>query len=133
MNPPAKNFLITLRSIYENTYGTISNENFANDIGISKGQFDRYMYRDSPIFDGIKGSALETIVRTIYSKILCGFSWIDEDKFISILKQYTQEEQNYIIENNINNVSYGIKILEWINRKYLEKQDSYSTLDFISD
>lgn len=51
---PAKQFLKKIRMFYENKFGHISNEKFANEIGITKGMFDRYMYRDSPFFDSLK-------------------------------------------------------------------------------
>ena len=130
---PAKKFLKTIRIFYENKFGHISNEKFANEIGITKGIFDRYMYRDSPIFDSLKGSALEKIVRNIFEKISTGTSWIDEKAFIDILSKYIGDEKNYVRENNLNRTPIGNQILEWINRKYKEENTSYSTLDFIKD
>ena len=97
---PAKQFLKTIRIYYENKFGHISNEEFANEIGIKKGIFDRYMYRYSPIFDSLKGSALEKIVRNIFDKISAGTNWIDETAFIDILSKYIEDEKNYIQENN---------------------------------
>lgn len=130
---PAKQFLKTIRIYYENKFGHISNEEFANEIGITKGIFDRYMYRDSPIFDSLKGSALEKIVRNIFDKISAGTSWIDEGAFIDILSKYIEDEKNCIQENNLNRTPIGNQILEWINRKFKEENTCYSTLDFIKD
>lgn len=109
---PAKQFLKTIRIYYENKFGHISNEEFANEIGIKKGIFDRYMYRDSPIFDSLKGSALEKIVRNIFDKISAGTNWIDETAFIDILSKYIEDEKNYIQDNNLNRAPIGNQILE---------------------
>jgi len=130
---PAKEFLKTIRIYYENKFGHISNEKFANEIGITKGIFDRYMYRDSPIFDSVRGTALEKTVRNIFDKISVGISWIDEKAFIEILSKYIEDEKNYIQENNLKRTSIDNQILEWINRKYKEEDTCYSTLDFIKD
>ncbi|MCK4779149.1 MAG: hypothetical protein KAT57_03130 [Candidatus Lokiarchaeota archaeon] len=129
----AKQFLKTIKVFYENKFGHISNEKFASEIGITKGIFDRYMYRDSPIFDSLKGSALEKIVRNIFDKISTGISWIDEKAFMEILLKYIEDEKNYIQENNLNRTPIGNQILEWIKRKYKEENTCYSTLDFIKD
>ncbi|KKM89251.1 hypothetical protein LCGC14_1250550 [marine sediment metagenome] len=130
---PAKQFLTTIRIYYENKFGNISNEKFANEINITKGIFDRYMYRDSPIFDSLKGSALEKIVRNIFDKISAGTSWIDETVIIDILSKYIEDEKNYIQENNLKRTPIDNQILELINRKYKEEDTCYSTLDFIKD
>ena len=130
---PANQFLKIIRIFYENKFGYISNEKFANEIGITKGIFDRYMYRDSPIFDSLKGSALEKIVINIFDKISAGISWIDEKTFIDILLKYIEGEKNYIQENNLNRTTIGNQILEWLKRKYKEENTCYSTLDFIKD
>lgn len=130
---PANQFLKIIRIFYENKFGYISNEKFANEIGITKGIFDRYMYRDSPIFDSLKGSALEKIVMNIFDKISAGISWIDEKTFIDILLKYIEGEKNYIQENNLNRTTIGNQILEWLKRKYKEENTCYSTLDFIKD
>ena len=129
---PAKNFLNTLRSIYENTYGPVSNETFANNLGITKGQFDRYMYRDSPIF-GLGSSTLEKISQKIYNDIKSGNNWIDEKTFITFLNQYVSEEEHYIRKDNLEIAPSGRGILEWIGRKFCASHDSYTTLDFIKD
>jgi len=130
---PAKEFLKTIRIFYENKFGHISNEKFAIEIGITKGIIDRYMFRNSPIFDSLKGSALEKIVRNIFDKISAGTNWIDETAFIGILSKYIEDEKNYIQDNNLNRAPIGNQILEWIHRKYKEENTCYTTLDFIKD
>lgn len=129
---PARLFLNSIRTIYEYKCGHASNQKFANEIGITKGIFDRYMYRDSPIFDSFKGMNLEKIVRKIYDKISAGISWIDEDELIDILSIYIENERNFIHDNSLNRTPIGNQIFEWIDKKYKEK-NCYSTLDFIKD
>ncbi|MFW9989449.1 MAG: hypothetical protein ACFFC3_12400, partial [Candidatus Odinarchaeota archaeon] len=133
VNFPARNFLIRLRNIYESKFVHVSNKEFANEIGITKAIIDRYMYRDSPVFDSLKGTALEKIVRNVFEKILTGISWIDEKAFIDILAKYIEDEEDYIQENHLNRTPIGNQIIEWINKKYKEKNTYYSTLDFIKD
>jgi len=98
---PTKKFLNKLRNIYELKYGHISNDKFSNEIGITKGIFDRYMYRDSPIFNVLKGSALEKIVRNIFDKISTGICWIDEEMFFFFLLTEIIDDNNSKVKSSL--------------------------------
>ncbi|MFX1537069.1 MAG: LAGLIDADG family homing endonuclease, partial [Promethearchaeota archaeon] len=83
--------------------------------------------------DGFKGSTLERIIECVYQNIVNENSWIDEETFIKILKQYIQDEKDFVAKNKLKRKLIGKSILDWINRKFKGLENTYTTLNLIED